>query len=329
MKPNLPYSLKILKEACRKHGYNFRIVDTIGNNLAEISDSKKSFFSSNRRPGTFPLNPSFASGIVKDKAWTTKILKERGFRIIEGKHFFLNGKHIDHRKGKRELNDAIKYAKNKYPVFVKPNDSSSGLYAEVIYDEKELIRHLAKIEKISEIGIIQELKNLDEYRIFAIGGSIQFIYQRESAYLCGDGNKNIRELLRELNKKIIKSKNNISERDFYLRKVLSENKLKISSILPEGRKIKITSKANLSAGGEIKEYVKEVPKKVENWVSELMNVFSLKVCGIDIFVDGDIGNPNNFIVIELNPNPGLSGIYRAGYKKDAIDIWGEILKKYF
>ncbi|MDA3840588.1 MAG: hypothetical protein PF572_05885 [Patescibacteria group bacterium] len=329
MKPELPYSLQMLKEACKKYKYDFKIVDRVGNNLAEISNSKKSFYSSNQRPGTFPLNFSFSSGITKDKTWTTKILKEKGFRTIKGEHFFLNDKHIDYRKNGREICDALNYAQDKYPVFVKPNDSSSGLLAEIIHKEGELLKHLSKIEKISEIGIIQEVKNLDEYRIFAVDGRVQFMYQRKSACLRGDGKKRVDELLVELNQKITKKKNKILETDIFFRGVLSKNGFNLESILPKNRKINISSKANLSAGGEIKNYKKVVPTQINKWVSGLMKVFSLKVCGIDIFVDGDSDFPDNFIVIEVNPNPGLSGIYREGYKDDTMEIWRIVLEKYF
>jgi D-alanine-D-alanine ligase-like ATP-grasp enzyme len=277
----------------------------------------------------FPLNFSFSSRITKDKTWTNKILKEKKFRTIKGEHFFLNSKHIDYRKGKRELSDALSYAKDKYPVFVKPNDSSSGLYAEVIYDENSLVKHLVKIEKISEIGIIQEVKNFDEYRIFAIDGKVQFVYRRESVFLYGDGVKSARILLEEINSRIIKKKNKIFEKDIYLKKVFSDNKLKFSSILSRGEKIYISSKANLSAGGFVRDYKKRVSKEVEKWVFELMKIFSLRICGIDIFVDGSINNPNDFIVIEVNSNPSLTGIYKEGYNKDVLKIWNKIFKKYF
>jgi len=329
MKPELSFSLKILKEASQKYNYNFRLVDRVGNNLVEVSNTKKSFFSSNRSPGIFPLNPSFSSGITKDKTWTNKILKERRFKVIKGEHFFLNNEYIAYRSKGRELSDALRYAYDKYPVFVKPNDASSGLFAEVIYNERDLYRHLAKIRKISEIGVIQELKILNEYRIFAVNGRVQFMYQREAAFLRGDGIKNIKELLKDLNDGIIKDENKISKENIYLKKVLIEKKINFNSILPKDKKIRISSKANLSAGGKIVDYRGRASKEINKWVFDLMKVFSLRVAGIDIFVNGSIKNPNNFIVIEINPNPGLSGIYRSGYQKKVIEVWGNIFKLFF
>lgn len=178
MKPQIPANLYVLKKICRELSLSFRIVDNFSNNLAEVSNGKKKFFAGARKTGMYPLNSGNSAGLVNDKAWTYMVLKRYGYKIPKGQYFFLKKDYRKKRGLGQEIEDAIKYTEDKYPVFVKPNDGSLGILAEKINNEKSLIKHLKKISKNYHIAIIQENIKMPEYRIFSIDGEIEFIYQK-------------------------------------------------------------------------------------------------------------------------------------------------------
>jgi len=329
MKPEIPKLLLILKEACDNFGYSWKLVDSYANNLVEVSNGFKSFFSSNSKIGAYPLNLKFSAQLVNDKAWAYKILKQKKYKVPKGDYFFLKEEYRELRGNGKELSDAIIFAKNKYPVFVKPNSSSLGILAEIIENEKQLKNHLQNISEISYIAIIQEIIKLPEYRIFAIDGEIEFIYQRFPAKIIGDGKSSINNQISNINQNIKSEKNKFSKNSIFIVKQLKKYNLDFNSVLNKNQELVISPKTNISSGGEIKNYTEIVSKETKKWIKKLMKDLSLRVCGIDVFIKNSKNNPNEFIIIEINHNPNLTGIYELGYKEKALQIWGKILNKYF
>lgn len=168
-------SLRILKNACNEFGYSFSLIDNHSGRLAEISNGKKSFFSSpSRKMGKFPLNSRF-SGVVSDKAWTYEILRKKGFDIPLGDYFFLSPKYKQSRNGGKEIGDAFRYAeKLGYPIFVKPNSKEGGKLASKVNSENQFKTHLDKISKLDYIAIVQEFVSGDERKFFVLDDKIKF-----------------------------------------------------------------------------------------------------------------------------------------------------------
>jgi len=330
MKPQIPKLLLILKEACQKYGYIWQLVDKYSNNLVEISDGKKSFFASNSKTGAYPLNSAFSAGLANDKAWSYKLLKQRGYKIPKGDYFFLREQYRELRGDGKEIGDGYQYAeKLGYPVFVKPNNSSLGLFAEAIENRKELKKHLKDIVENSWIALIQEKINLPEYRIFVLDGKIQFAYQKVPAKIIGDGKKTIAVLIEDINKGIERDGQKITPKSLFLKNQFKKQKLNLKTVLKAGQELNIIGKANVSAGGKILNYTEIVSPKTKAWAKKLTLDFGLRVCGIDVFAKNGLDDPDGFIVIELNNNPGLVGIYDYGKKEKVMEIWGKILDQYF
>jgi len=188
MNPEIPRLLLILKKACQRFDYEWRLADDYAHNLVEVRGKKKSFFAGNGKIGVYPLNSNFSAQLASDKAWCYKILKRAGFKIPEGDSFFLQDEYRQLRGDGKELKDAFTCAKALgYPIFVKPNSGLSGILAEVIYSEAELKNHLTAISKNSPIALIQEKIDLPEYRIFVLDGRVRFAYQKILPQILGDG----------------------------------------------------------------------------------------------------------------------------------------------
>jgi cyanophycin synthetase len=204
-----------------------------------------------------------------------------------------------------------------------------GILAEIVNTEKELKNHLRSISEISRIALIQEVICLPEYRIFAVDGEVKFVYERLAAKIVGDGQTPILEYIAQMNQHIKRDRNKISEASVFVKHQLEKNGLSLDSVLKKGQELPVASKANISAGGQIKNYSKTVSAETSKWVKSIMKDMSLRVCGIDVFVEKSIDDPKGFIVIEINHNPNFSGIYELGHKDEVLKIWGEILEKHF
>ena len=76
-------------------------------------------------------------------------------------------------------------------------------------------------------------------------------------------------------------------------------------------------------------YSEIVSEDTNKWVKKLMENFSLRICGIDVFVKDSINNPKSFCIIEINHDPNLVGIYELGHQDKTMQIWNEVLEKYF
>lgn len=329
MTPEIPPLLLILKQACKKYGYTRKLIDTYSNNLVEVSDGEKSFFASNTKVWAYPLNSNFSAQIASDKARTYKILQQKWYSIPHGEYFFVKEKYRELRGERRELNDALAYAQGKYPVFVKPNSSSLGTLAEIVYNEQELVQHLHDISQISYIALIQEVINLPEYRIFAIDGKIAFLYQKTKTAIIGDSTSSIKELITKTNQSIKREYNKITLDNAFLQQQLQQHKLSPESILAEGQQLTIAQKANISSWGMIQNYTEQLSKKTQERVQQVMKDIGIRVCGIDIFTKNGIDHPENFITIEINSAPSLVGIYELGQEQKALEIRGKICEKYF
>ena len=327
-KNNLPLIISILDEACSSFGYSFNNLDDNSNMIFSVSNGKKTFFSS--VSGIYPLNPSSNSKLVKDKVWTSMFLRSKGYKVPSGNHFFTIPNYLAFDTSGKEIEDALVFADSiGYPVFVKPNSCSQGLFAEIDYSPQEVRDHFDQISEVDHIAIVQEKITGLEYRIFVSNGEPQFAYSKSACKIIGNGKQNVLSLIDIVNQNIQKTNNQINPSSIYLKNHLAEQGLSLNSFLKIGEELKVSSKKNLSAGGEIIDYTENFSDLTIDWAKELVNCLGLGVVGIDVFVQDSINKPDGFTIIEVNNNPGLSGIYKLGKKEKVMDIWKKILETYF
>ena len=316
-------AIKILKKSAKKFWYWLRKIDKVTHSLFEISNWNKSFFANPYIKMMYPINNYFSSNMVADKAFCYQILAKYWFKIPVTKHFFFDYSKIWKINKYNKLNYIEKYIKSlSYPVFIKPNNASLWKWAEVIYNKKELKMHLNYVKSITNICIVQEYIKAPEYRIFVVNWEIQFTYKRSAASIIWNWKSTIKKILKKTwNNTFIKSKYFLNE--------LYEKKYTLDTILTKNENILLQSKTNISAGWDISEFNLKVWKKLEKWTKELISKFDIWVCWIDVFAPSGINKPKDFIIIELNSNPSLKGIYELWYKKTVYNVWKNIFNFYF
>lgn len=318
-------NLQILKKSARKAGYSFGFVDQPYSESIYVTNGERYFISrSKTKYGMYPINPKFAEHLANDKAVTKRFLKKFGFRVIRGKIFHISSPGIPGNQIRPQdtVVAAYKYAdKISYPVFVKPNTGSRGANARIIFNKAGLKRHITKMKNNQIVSfLIEKFTPRPEYRIFVVNGKVEFMYRKQRVTITGTGKHTIEELL--------------AEQDFqpdkeYLDGLLRKEKKTISSVLASEHELFMQETANISLGAKITEYREKVPRNVHNWANRLYKTTGLGVFGVDVFTKGNWDDPQNYLIIEINSNPALSGIYSKGYKDKAYKIWKNIMDRFF
>lgn len=316
-------NLSILKLAAKKIGYKYGMVDSPYSEAIFVTDGERYFISrSKERYGMYPINPKFAEHLADNKSTTKRFLKKFGFRVIKGKIFYI--RHVvktDIKKGDR-ASAAFSYAKRiTYPVFVKPNNGSRGSNARIIFNETGLREHIKKMkaEKVDSF-LVEKFTQREEYRIFVVGGKVQFMYRKKRVSITGTGKHTIAELISEMK---LKPDNK------FLGNLLKNNNKTRDSILNHEQELILQETANISLGAEITDYIEKVPKEIDQWANRLYKTTGLEVYGVDVFTKGKWDEPAKYLIIEVNSNPALSGIYAKGHKEKVYSIWKLIMKKFF
>ncbi len=327
------FPLQILTQAATQLGLEVTNSDDFSKVVIRVSDGRRHFFAGLGKIGMYPLNPHYASALANDKAWSYQALAQAGFKVPKGKHFFVNDEWREYRPAGRDIEAALAYAKNLgYPVFVKPNDGSSGVLAELLLNPETLKEHLLQIAKVSGVALIQEYINQPEYRIFVVGDRVEYIYQRTKPMVVGDGRKTIKQLIAEMNAQIPIASHQIKTDSPFMQSVVADLADSLNTVIPNQEQIQVAAHANLSSGGAMVGLTEQVPDWLHIWAAQVAQSLGLKVAGIDVFSAAPIFNirsGDDLVIIEVNSNPNLAGICENGRADLADKIWKKILLKFF
>lgn len=313
----------LFRQVAKEKGYKVGTIDTPYSDAIYITDGNKQFICGKKADyGSYPLNPKFAEFLVSNKAVCKRVLKKFGFRIIKGKQFYISSLNTQKIRQADRASAAAAYAeKIGYPVFVKPNSGSLGKNAKIVTHKSALQQHIKTMrEDLVPSFLVEKFTNRPEYRIFAVEGKVQYMYRKKRMTVTGTGEHTVHELISLLGVHIDVTA---------LKNLLHMQGHKSSSILAHNQELVVQETANISTGAEIIEYRDKIPKAIHDWAKELYKVTGLGVFGVDVFTKGEWDDPANYLIIEVNSNPFLKGIYDLGKKEKAKEICGLILDKYF
>ncbi|MCP4367478.1 MAG: hypothetical protein GY797_05080, partial [Deltaproteobacteria bacterium] len=154
-------------------------------------------------------------------------------------------------------------------------------------------------------------------------GELQYCLRKVSPQITGDGLKTIAELVHDFNDKLTKPVADVNSH--FMSNQLRQRNLNADSILKSGDSLPLISISNCWAGGGITDYSEQLSKASRVWLKKVSQVLNLRVMALDVFAEGSIDNPENFIIIEANHNPG----HRVIPQQKAREIVALVCKKYF
>jgi len=159
--------------------------------------------------------------------------------------------------------------------------------------------------------MIQEQVPGDDYRLLVVDGKLEIATKRIPAFIVGDGQSTIHELIEETNKD---PRRDVTSPVHTLKPInideplldyLKEQNLTLESIPAENEKINVRKVASMSQGGITEDYTEKVSPEIKYIVESIAKSIHAFVIGVDVFCQ-DISKPltkENGGILEINTMP--------------------------
>jgi D-alanine-D-alanine ligase-like ATP-grasp enzyme len=293
-----------------------------------FKDGRNRYF----RYSSLDINSLGAALLAKDKDYANYFMDSMGYPTIPGRTFYSN----DWAKAlgsKENIHAAYRYAKKiGFPVIVKPNDGSQGSGVFLADNKKEFYKGLKEIFKKTQVALVQDYVKGHDYRIVVLDDEVVMAYERIPLSVIGDGRSSIKTLLKVKAAEFKGSSKDVRivPNDPRILQKLARQELSLKSVPEEGEQIFLLDNANLSSGGEAIDVTTVVHQGFVELAIDLTKDMGLRLCGVDLLVDGDISlRPAKFVVLEVNASPGLDHYAKLGKTQQMLveALYLEVLKR--
>ena len=238
--------------------------------------------------------------ICRNKHLTKKYLKKAGIPTPEGEVF----------KKNIPDNEIINYANTlEYPLVIKPLEGTGGngviTNIKNVQEFKDALNYVRY--DLNQPDVIVE-KHFDGrgYRVYVIGDKVIGAFDRIPANVIGDGKNTIKKLLkrkieeRDKNPALYKRPIKI---DKEMHTILHSQGYTLDSVPPEGTRVMLKTKNNVSSGGDSIDVTDKVTMEVKDIaVRAVKAIPNMEQCGLDLIVDEE---NNTAVVLELNSMPSI------------------------
>ena len=230
-----------------------------------------------------------------------------------------------------------------FPVVVKPVAGHKGQGVTTNITTEDEVRKSFKsiVNAAAELGVnfdgalVQKMIHGNDHRLLAVGGKCVAALKRVPAFVDGDGQKNIEQLIVEENDKLIRLDNARSplckiKIDENLVEFIDQQGLSLKSVPEQGQKITLRKVANISAGGVSYNVTNEMHPDNIALVEDIASYFNVTCLGIDVLA-ADISKSwreGDFGIIEINAGPGVF-MHLAPAYGESIDVPALIMKSHF
>ena len=294
-----------------------------------FSSGKISYF----RYNTVDLNGVGSSDIAKDKDFSNVFMRRLGYPTVpDSKTFFSDSWADAIGAPRRKIDDAYRHAvKVGLPVVVKPNSGSQGSNVSFVHNKREFYRALKAIFKKDRVALVQKPVKGADYRLVVLDNEVISAYERVPLSVIGDGISSIGKMLNQKQQRFLASKRDtqIKMGDPRIALKLARQDLSLKSVPPKGKLVYLLDNANLSTGGDSVDVTNKVHPAFIKLAVKLTKEMGLRLCGVDLMVDGDIRQPPKvYWILEINAAPGLDHYAKSGRKQEKIveNLYLKVLK---
>jgi cyanophycin synthetase len=230
-----------------------------------------------------------------------------------------------------------------FPVVVKPVAGHKGhgvttgiMSADEARKAFWSIKEAAKEQGVPFDGAILEKQIFGtDHRLLSVKGKFTAALERVPAYVDGDGQKTIQELIEAENATPARIDNARSplckiKVDDNLIEYLALQNLTVNSVPAKGVRVFLRRVANISAGGVSINVTDKIHPKNVKMVEDIAKFFRVTCLGIDVLTK-DISKPwdqGDFGIIEINAGPGIFMHLVPAIGK-SIDVPGAIIRAHF
>lgn len=320
-----PLSLRCAQQAAEALGFTFEDLDPFAHHLARISGGFGAFFIGAGAVSAYPINDAAAAGVARDKAHSHAVLARADVAFPPAEHVFLSDRYADVRPPGRGITEAAVFAEALgYPVFVKPNDGAHGRFARSVADAQSLRRHLTAMAASHTIALVQRRVCGRERRVFCLDGAPVFGYDKTQPRFITDGERRLADQLAAVSRaRHRQGLPPVDSEDLALRADLQRLGLRLEDTPPAGVAITIAEAANSALGGGVENLTTALSAADHALAARLARAFGLRVFAVDLIETAE----GETFVLEVNANPALATLERAGRWDLLNQIWREVVAK--
>ncbi len=252
--------------------------------------------------GQVPMNSAAGAQLTNYKEQCNLFLQSIGFPATKGMGLKKND----------IQNPAVLNQLPAFPVVIKPNAHTlkgKGVITN-IRTKQDLFSHAkALLAEYPSIIIEEFIVRKKEFRVLVLNGKIIGIVQRIPAYIIGDGEQTISQLIKQKNILRKQQDAGLISLDQELRKNLQFKKITLSTIPKKGTTVQLKNVCNFGAGGETKIFSTQmVHRDLQRMMKSLAHATGLGLVGVDILADSleTAAGISGLKIIELNPNPDIA-----------------------
>jgi D-alanine-D-alanine ligase-like ATP-grasp enzyme len=286
-----------------------------------FKSGKNSYF----RYNALDINPVGASDIAKDKDYANLFMRRLGYPIVPDSETFFSKEWAEAiGASRRTIDDAYAYSKRLgFPVVVKPNTGSQGSGVAIVHNRREFYRAMRAALKLDRVVLVQRPVHGRDYRLVVLNDEVISAYERTPLNIVGDGKISIQRLLQIKQHQFIAAKRGtrIKVDDPRIAEKLKWQGLTLRSVPSLGEQVFLLDNANLSSGGDAIDVTISVNSAFRKLAVRLTSDMNLRLCGIDLMVDGSISEPpiaDKYWVLEINAAPGLDHYAKSGKTQEKI-----------
>ena len=203
--------------------------------------------------------------------------------------------------------DAItQFLKSHAPCVCKPVIGDNGVGVEMnISTLAEVEEYLARNSELDDKFLLEKYVKGEDLRIQVIGGRIVAACVREPAYVIGDGNSSLQELVEE-RRGIIKGQNpnNQLDLDAISMILIEEQGLTLAAIPKQGQKVVLKTVSNIGQGGIPVDVTDRLHPEYSKWVRKVAEFLNTTYFALDIIGNAPEVSPSHgSYAIEINSEP--------------------------
>jgi cyanophycin synthetase len=196
-------------------------------------------------------------------------------------------------------------------IVVKPLSSNHGRGITIGVDSsaklKKALEFVRETKPSDRFALLQkQIVGAKEYRFLVLEGKVIAVSHRRPPFVIGDGVRNVRGLITELNLDPRRGAGHKAAlTKISLREVAKVNGPDFLDTIPtKGKVVEVLKTSNLSRGGIAEDFTETVGEELKQIAIRAAKSCFLGLAGVDIMTS-DIKNGSNSFVIEVNSAPGL------------------------
>ncbi len=298
---DMELSTQALLKACLKLGVKYEVLDRTDNFVRLKKDGRVEYV----KQATKTSRDNCASILLmRNKQLTKRLLREQGIPTPRGDIFT-----------SKEEALAVFHQKKNSSFVVKPNFTNYGKGI-TVFTSRPSIENFEKALDIafsdSNEVLVEEYIPGDDYRFLVIGDVVQAVSKRIPAYVVGDGERTIRELVIEKSADPMRGPGHKRPMSFIGMGAEEALHLKLHgrsfmTVPSKGERVTLRQSSNVSTGGDAIDCTDIVHPSYKEIALQAAKAVGAVFCGVDMMSE-DItraADESIFAVTELNFNPSI------------------------